>query len=1247
MKRLFICLFTALLLAANIAAQSNSGRIIGTVSDPTGLIPGATVVITDNQTRRERTVITSDDGTFTVAQLEFGTYTVRVTSAGRKAFVAREVKIDAGREYSLKVELEVGDVSAEVTVTAGADIVNSANAELSNTVSPRQIQDLPLNGRNPLSLITLQAGTAANGSQETSINGQRPSAPNITLDGLNIQDNFIRANASSFTQITTSTDDVSEFTVTTQNAGAEQGNGPAQVQLVTPRGQSDFHGSLYTYNRNSEFAANDFFANASGTAKGFRNFNQFGGRISGPIPFLNFGEGGPVVLKDRTYFFFNYEGVRDILPAPTIRLVLTDPARQGLFTYTDNGGIRRTVNLFSIPITTGTNAPAGISPLIQSRFLANIPRGNSTVVGDQLNTTGYSFTQGSTENTNRVKARFDYDINDTNTFNLVFLRSKGKGLVADFADLNGYSATPVAGFSTNDSFIVGAYRMTPTASLSNEVRIGYTESFPSFPRTDPNPANFFQTVNTGVLGLGVNNPETTFLFQGRNTKTYTFQDNADYTRGNHSFRFGAQYNIYRALRLNDGGVLPTYTLGVNTNTPQIATAQFTNAALFPGGIGTTARNQANALYSFLGGIVTTQAQRFNVTSSTSGFVPLAGLAQDYAYENLGMYVADQWRLRPNLTVNLGLRYELWFPVRERNGVIAEVAVPAGTDPIAALRDPNGSIQIVGGNAGKGRLFNMDKNNFAPNISAAYSPDFKGGFLSALFPGNGKTVIRGGFRISYFNDEFLKGPSGEGDQNPGLTLTSTRTNLNERADNPGSIVTPAVIVPRTFADLRANVSLQQSLITVDPNIQVPSNYEYNVSLQRELGWNMALEVRYVGAFSNNATRQTNANQIDIVNNGFLADYLRAQNNCRIQGASINPTAPNPLLACTNAGNSGLAGQQNLPVFANLGVLSGTNGGLTNATVLAQIQGGTPGQLAVTYIANGLDGTVPFRANRNLLLTGLLTNLGKYSYNGLQVELRRRFTHGLYFQANYTFQKTLTNSPGTDQRRQEFELDATRPEIEFGRAQYDQTHVFNMNGIYELPFGKGRKFFSNVNGIVDRILGGWQVNGIVRIASGAPFGIFDPRGTLNYNTQSTRNTASTNLSKAEIKKLIGIFKTPTGVYFINPSVIDPVTGRAANGYGQPRFAGQVFFNVEPGQLGNMERFFLNGPTYINVDASLFKNIRITETTRVQIRAEAFNLFNRANFGISAAQQLQNVNSATFGRLSTTFDPRILQFAARFEF
>jgi hypothetical protein len=258
-----------------------------------------------------QTVTTNESGNFTVPQLESGTYTVSITASGFKTFVANEVKIDVGREYSLNPALEIGSLQETVTVTAGADVVTATSAQVSNTVSPQQILSLPLIARNPLALTTLQAGVQSNPFQNTTINGMRTSFTNITRDGINIQDNFIRSNATDFAPGRPSVDDTAEFTIITGNQEADQGYGGAQIRLSTPRGGKNFSGALYAYNRNSAFAANNFFSNRSGAEIPYRNRNQFGGKIGGPLPLPNFGEGGPVFVRDKGFFFFNYEKIID------------------------------------------------------------------------------------------------------------------------------------------------------------------------------------------------------------------------------------------------------------------------------------------------------------------------------------------------------------------------------------------------------------------------------------------------------------------------------------------------------------------------------------------------------------------------------------------------------------------------------------------------------------------------------------------------------------------------------------------------------------------------------------------------------------------------------------------------------------------------------------------------------------------------------------------------------------------------
>jgi hypothetical protein len=307
-----------------------------------------------------------------------------------------------------------------------------------------------------------------------------------------------------------------------------------------------------------------------------------------------------------------------------------------------------------------------------------------------------------------------------------------------------------------------------------------------------------------------------------------------------------------------------------------------------------------------------------------------------------------------------------------------------------------------------------------------------------------------------------------------------------------------------------------------------------------------------------------------------------------------------------------------------------------------------------------------ANPNAGVVDFLYNGGKFNYNALQVELRRRFTQGLSMQANYTFGKQLTTVAEEDQSRFDPILDNAQPELEYSRGDLDRTHAFNFNAIYELPFGKGKTFF-NQGGLTDAVFGGWQLSTVVQFVTGPPLSFRDLRGTLNRSStaasnRSARQTAYSLLSKDEIKGLVGIFRTPDGVYFIDPSVIG-ANGSATNGSvtatpGSPAFTGQVFFANQPGQTGNLERSFINGPNYFNIDLGLSKRFRFGERIGLQLRAEAFNLFNRTNFraatgptstdsAVGENSNIFDVNSTTFGRITNTYAPRVLQFGLRFEF
>jgi Carboxypeptidase regulatory-like domain/TonB dependent receptor len=1261
MKRLFFALLALCLFSIGALAQTTAGRLSGTVSGPDGVLPGATVTAKDNNTTKEVSTTTDNEGHFNIPQLEFGTYTLTVKAAGFKSFVGTDLKIDVGREYSRDIVLEVGNINESVTVVAGADIVTSTTPQVSNTVSPQQILELPLITRNPLALAELQAGTVNgnnNAFQVSSINGMRTTLTNITRDGINIQDVFIRTNATDFAPGRPSVDDTGEFTITLANGEADQGYGGAQIRLVTPRGSKDFHGALYAYNRNSHFAANNFFNNKGGTPRPFRNRNQYGGKLGGRMPLPRWGEGGPSLYHGKGFFFVAYEGIRDPLSTRQTRTILLPSARNKLLTFnratagaatsacpSGAAGSLCTVDVLAFANTLGfAGVPTSIDPTIQSRVLAALPTVSNATGGDGLNTAGFALNRRSDQTRNQISTRFDVDVNERNSFTGIYNWNKESNLRPD-ADTNKFTIVPgVIQFSENKQ-LTFAWRHNIGNSMVNELRGGRFTSNVPFDRLDTTP-NFFLSVPL------VTNPEDLFLSQGRYVGGNNLQDNVDWTKGKHSFKFGGQLQYFFVDAYNDAGIVPSYTVQVGSLTPQFTAAQFASL----GGISNTQLTTANSLLALLGGVVSSGAQSFNAASQTAGFQPVRQF-QPFRYQNHSAYFQDRWQLSQRLTLTLGLRYELFPAMTLSNGLAIEPIVNASS-PDASVLNINGTYGFIGTNAGKkNAYYKTDKNNFAPVLGFAYAAGSDHGLMHKLFGSEGKTVIRGGYSHIYGNDSIVTTLNNAAIGNVGLGRTGANavnpltgtTSLNDRLVGAltGIPAPPAFSAPRSYlfnnsAAVGGNFG---TVFAIDPNLQIPQIKQYSFGIQREFGGGTALEIRYVGTRSNNLARAVDLNQIDIFNNGFLNDFNRATANFKLSGTAFcNPVT--------------VVGCQALSIFqsgaGSAGHLGVGTGGLAVATFNNNLTGGTPADLALLFITNNLNNhptvanpaATPFLKlipNPGTGVADVFRNQGFYTYNSLQIEVRRRLSKGLYFQGNYTFSKNLTNAVGTSQTLVEPFLDNNNQQWDRQRADFDQTHVFNFNGIYDLPFGKGRRFLSN-NNVLDRIVGGWEFSSIVSWTSGSPITFIDTRGTLNRNARSGRQTVNTSLTNDQLRALMGTFKTVNGIYYINPSVVNP-SGQASAGFGSTPFAGQVFFNDNPGQTGNMARSVIDSPGFFNIDSAMLKNIRIKENMRLQLRMEAFNMLNHTNFAPGA--QFQSITSTTFGQLTASFPARQIQFAARFEF
>ena len=570
-------------------------------------------------------------------------------------------------------------------------------------------------------------------------------------------DQFIRANATDFAPGRPSVDDTGEFTISTTNQESDLGSGGAQITLVTPRGTKDFHGALFAYNRNSHFAANNFFNNRSGIIKPFRNRNQYGGKISGPFWVPHFGEGGPMLEKDRSFFFFAYEGIKDPLSQRYTRTILTPEARGGAFrfnratagsAFNQNGincpdgavGSLCTVsNILTFAQGIGFQGiPGTINPIIAAQVLGPMPAAGNTPGGDSLNTTGYALNRRFDTTRKTYTSRFDFDITSKDSGSVVYSWNKENVLRPD-VDVANFSASPdVTQFSKNKTLSV-AYRRLLTDNIVNEARWGIFTSEVPFDRISDYPEFLLGPQGTtSALLAGLVEQPNIFLDQGRNNKLFALADNLNWIVGKHSLKFGGQTQKYKVNSYNDVLIVPNYIIGPTNlsaaTTTTLTTGNFPNPGGAPGtsSINTAQLGTGNNLLALLAGIVNQRIQGFNTTSPTSGYQVARNLSP-FRNSNNSLYVSDRWTALKGLTLSLGVRWEVYPALKLNNGLSLEPVIADPENPAASLLAGNGTYDVIGTNAGKPFLYyKTDYDNFAPSIGVAYAPSFESGLSANSF-----------------------------------------------------------------------------------------------------------------------------------------------------------------------------------------------------------------------------------------------------------------------------------------------------------------------------------------------------------------------------------------------------------------------------------------------------------------------------------------------------------------------------------
>lgn len=1275
---LMATMFMSVILTTTAWSQGGTSRVMGRVTDPQdNSVAGATVKLINSNQGTTRVATTNDDGSYTFPSIQTGAYRIEVEMIGFKKASVSSFQALVDSTATINVKIEIGDVTETVNVEAAGleSIVNTTDASLGNNFVSKQIQELPLEGRNVANLLSLQPGVTQSGE----VTGSRSDQANITLDGVDVND---QQNGTAFTPVLRVTpDSVDEFRVTTANADSAKGRSSgAQISLSTKSGTNNFRGALYEYHRNTITSANDFFSNSKGRfvasdaaviagkavvgnervprPKLIRNL--FGARLGGPI------------IKDRLFFFYNYEGLREARETPVTSLVPFSSLGQGILRFPSASGVITSLTTAQINALTTNGQPAGtpvvnVNPATLAVLASAASRYpvNDLSVGDGLNTGGFRFNAIVPAENNTHTVRLDSKLTKDDKHSVQF-----RGIFQnDFFDsAQQFPDTPGTRRISKPYGIVLGHTWVISNTLVNNFRYGYTRQ--SFSDTA-------DATGDDITFRGVYSPLSYSYPFSRKTDTQNFVDDFSWVKGNHSLQFGGNIRIVRNFRSDETTIHDTAVI---------------NRSFFAGSGNVLTNPILNTLNPATGANYTIASS--NIVSTRDAIAALFGRYSQYSFksnfgidgrplaigvpvvrrfatEEYDVYAQDSWRIKQNLTMTFGLRYGLSRPVYEKQGYQAKpsislqeylnrriAAAAAGTNYGDAASEAL-TVDLAGPANGKGDVYPWDKNNFQPNVSVAWSPNFKDGFLKKIFGSNSASVLRGGFRIT--NDYFGQALAVNFDGNNTLGFASSlgiSANTYNASTNPGPLFTGFNQVIRTLplptgGTLPTSIRFPQSQPlddqrriegSLDSNLVSPINYQWNVTYGRELPKGLYVEASYIGRIARNLLASR-----DVMTPNNIKDPTSGQTWYEAAG----------ILDLHRRMNTPINQVPNLPFFENLyaantiGNLLFPGANLSNTRAaygFMAVTADTPGCAGAplfdcydvgndwTYLQDVLDGNTGRQLfyNRQYGALAAYGTIASSDYHGATLSVRQRFK-GLTWDANYTFSKSLDDASGVQTSGvfgSAFIHNALRQRDNRAVSDFDVRHIFTLNSIFELPVGRGKTFLNNMGKVANGFLGGWQLSSIFRYNTGFPItdGFVDIAGwPTNWNVRSyvtrVRDVQTSTTANGSNGGVPNLFRDVTAAY-------------------------QSFRNAAPGETG--DRNVLRYPGYIVLDMGLAKSFQMpwNEGHKLQIRIDTFNLTNTQRFTtadtIFGLDPFKNTPSSTFGNFSQIQGtPRIIQFAIRYDF
>jgi hypothetical protein len=1259
----------------------------GTVTDTSGaIIPGASVVVKSNATSTTYDAVTNESGYFSVPALDAGVYTVTVTLMGFKTAVLSDVRVNASTPATVKVALSVGGLEETVVVTGGSEIIQTTSAAVTATIDSNEILRIPTGSRSALEFVSLLPGVSTpggpGGSRNSMVNGLPQSSINITIDGMSAQDNHLKTGDGFFARVSPRLDAIEEVTVNSaaQDSGST-GQGAVQIKFVTRSGSNQFTGSAYYYLQHYKLNANTWFNNRDNAPKADDVLHIPGARVGGPVVIPGLWNG-----RNKAFFFFNYEESRSPGASTENRTLLHPRSEQGWFRYNTVGGQTREVNVLSLAAANGHVST--IDPTI-ARLLGDIrsSTAGSTVVDntDPL-TQNFTYSYQTDSITRYPTGRLDLNVTDKHrlSWSMTYTDLVSTPDTTNNREPN-FPGFPNTGSQVSDRYITrGTLRSTLGTNLVNEFTVGGSggatmfapeiaaSQFSGTPVADQ--AGFLLNINS--VG-GITNAASTGSYQAREASTKVIENTLSWLRGSHSIQAGGSWTR-TDVWLQNQQFVPTMNFGVDTGGDPansfFTTANFTGASA-------AQLTEARDLYSMLTGRVTSINGEQRLDENTDEYVFLGLGMQRARLVDYGFFVADTWRWKPTFTVNLGLRYDLQLPFYPLNNsysqaTVADVWGQSGVGNLFSPGNMTGQAPLFTQfNEGE-RAYDTDLNNWAPNVGFAWTLGGNGGFLKPLVGReSGDSVLRAGFSMGY-NRPGTSDFTGAIDDNPGIALTANRSAALGNLGTPGSIflrnradVGPPPNMPTTRVYPMSDV-ITGDVTVFDPRLQVPYGMTWTGGWQRKLSSSLVVEARYVGSRSLQTWQTFNYNEINIVENGFVNEFRKAQANLE---ANIAAGRGNTFAY------TGAAGTSPLPIFlAHFNALPGSSAGSTssytgtnwtNTTFLGYLAKYNPAPY--NFANTGTDrliGNATFR--NNALTAGLPANFwqvnpdligganivgngGATYYNSLQLELKKRLAQGLQFQTSYVYGK----QDGTIR----YSLRFPRGRVQDTGTEGGVTHAFRANWVYELPFGQGRRFASGAGPWMNRLVGGWALDGIARLQSGTmlDFGNvrligmtadelgdsfnlrFDDAGKLIFMlpqdiVDNTVRAFSVSATSATGYSDQGV---PTGRYLApanGPDCIEIAQGFVNNANAQTGF----------GECGPRS-LVVTGPRLIRFDLSASKRVEIKGNTNFEVRFEFLNAFNSPWFeAVTGATNNTYTNPNSF-RVTDADSGRTIQFVFRVNF